>query len=97
VAGVTAILPLTRALVAPSPAFSGSPVAGSAAAADRQALNSLTYQFTGSELQALFCKVKDLLEAGNSPSMSTPASCTPLFPTRQLVYQSSVTSRVRDS
>jgi hypothetical protein len=63
----TTILPLAPALVAPSPAFSGSSGAGSAAA-ESQALQSFTCQCTSAELQALFCQVQDLLEAiGQQP------------------------------
>jgi hypothetical protein len=63
----TTTLPLTPTLKTPSPAFLGSSGAGSVAA-DFQALESLTYQVAGLELQALFCLVKDLLEAdGQQP------------------------------
>jgi hypothetical protein len=67
-------------MVAPSPAFSRSSGAGTAAA-DFQALESLSslvYQFTGAELQALFCQVKDLLEANGKQPVLQACGCAAL-------------------
>jgi hypothetical protein len=92
----TTILPLPPALVAPSPAFWRPSDAGSAAA-DIQALNLLTHHFTGAELQALFCQVKDLLEADEQqPDPMHTRELHIAFPTSQLVHQSSVTSGLKE-
>jgi hypothetical protein len=64
----------------PSHAFSGS--SGSESAnADSQALESLTYQFTGAELQAQFYQVKDLLKAdGQQPGPMLTRKLHTAFP-----------------
>jgi hypothetical protein len=90
----TAILPLTPSLMALSPAFSGSLHAGSDAA-DSQALESLTTTSLARNCRFWFARSGTCLrQTDNSPTLCTPASCIPLFPTNQLVYQSTVTSRV---
>jgi hypothetical protein len=86
----TAILPLTPALVVPSPAVLGPGGAGPAAA-ESQAMESVTYQFTGNKLQALF---RQVLEADRQPPAPNP-SCMPLFHVSLLGHQSPLISGER--